>query len=304
MRLLKRFLLIILITVGIVGGIYAVYRFILPDTFTHSIEETIAGMKDELGIYQDSGISGKEYEFDEVYYPYYSFLSDEAKLLYKQVYANAWNMETSFIPTVEVTVEEVSNVVNAVYHDHPELFWMESGYTYKFTEDDICVHIMLNFNETADDIENTKKAFEARANEILNGAAALDSDYEKEKYVYKMLIDKVEYDEEAELHQSPYSAMVYGKTVCAGYARAFQYLMLELGVPTFYCTGQSKGHAWNIVRLESGYYNVDVSMADVKQSPEKYFNRTDEDLENTHQRSGYSTILPQCRTKKYSGMDK
>ena len=47
--------------------------------------------------------------------------------------------------------------------------------------------------------------------------------------------------------------------MCAGYARAFQYIMTNLEIPTFYVTGYSNGeHAWNIVNLSDGCYNVDL----------------------------------------------
>lgn len=302
MKLIKGMLKTALVIGIVVSGLYAVYHYILPLNWIQYIEGTLANVKNDMGIYEDSGITGEEYTFDTTYYPYYGYLSDDAKVLYKQIYANALALETSFVPITSLTISEVINVINAVYHDHPELFWMESGYTYKYTEDNICVHVNLNFNETANHIEKAKEQFEGKANEIIEGASALVEDYEKEKYVYLALIDRVEYDENAEIHQSPYSALVYGKSVCAGYARAFQYIMLELGVPTYYCTGETQGHAWNIVKLDGGYYNVDVSRADTKLSPEQYFNRTDEELRGTHKRSGYSTILPKCRAKTYEGM--
>ena len=303
MRLLKGLVKTLIVLAVVVGSLFAIYRYVIPQEVTQQIKNAFMNVKNEIGFYEDSGITGEEYTFDTTYYPYYGYLSDDAKTLYKQIYANALALETSFVPVVPITVSEVVNVINAVYHDHPELFWMESGYTYKYTEDNICVHVNLNFNETANNIEEAKTQFEERANAIIDVASALGSDYEKEKYVYKALMECVEYDENAELHQSPYSAMVYGKSVCAGYARAFQYIMLELGVPTYYCTGESQGHAWNIVKLDGGYYNVDVSRGDTKSSPERYFNRTDEDLKGTHKRSGYSTILPKCRAKTYEGME-
>ena len=303
MRLLKGLFKTLIVLAVVVGSLFAIYRYVIPQEVTQQIKNAFMNVKNEMGFYEDSGITGEEYTFDTTYYPYYGYLSDGAKTLYKQIYANALALETSFVPVVPITVSEVVNVINAVYHDHPELFWMESGYTYKYTEDNICVHVNLNFNETANNIEEAKAQFEERANAFIDVASALGSDYEKEKYVYKALMECVEYDENAELHQSPYSAMVYGKSVCAGYARAFQYIMLELGVPTYYCTGESQGHAWNIVKLDDGYYNVDVSRADTKSSPERYFNRTDEDLRGTHKRSGYSTILPKCRAKTYEGME-
>jgi transglutaminase/protease-like cytokinesis protein 3 len=302
-RLLKGLFKTLIVLAVVVGSLFAIYRYVIPQEVTQQIKNAFMNVKNDMGFYEDSGITGEEYTFDTTYYPYYGYLSDDAKTLYKQIYANALALETSFVPVVPITVSEVVNVINAVYHDHPELFWMESGYTYKYTEDNICVHVNLNFNETANNIEEAKTQFEERANAIIDVASALGSDYEKEKYVYKALMECVEYDENAELHQSPYSAMVYGKSVCAGYARAFQYIMLELGVPTYYCTGESQGHAWNIIKLDGGYYNVDVSRADTKSSPERYFNRTDEDLRGTHKRSGYSTILPKCRAKTYEGME-
>lgn len=302
-KLLKGMFKTLVVLAVVVGSFFLLYRYVIPQEVFQQVKSAFTNVKNDIGFYEDSGITGDEYTFDTTYYPYYGYLSDDAKTLYKQIYANALQMKKSFVPVVKITVGEVVNVINAVYHDHPELFWMESGYTYKYTEDNICVHVTLNFNETANNIEEAKSQFEAKANAIIDGASALVTDYEKEKYVYKALLDCVEYDENAELHQSPYSALVYAKSVCAGYARAFQYIMLELGVPTYYCTGETQGHAWNIIKLDGGYYNVDVSRADTKSSPERYFNRTDEDLRGTHKRSGYSTILPKCRAKTYEGME-
>ena len=270
---------------AIVGVVcYLVYAFVIP-------EEWINKIKEKMGAYEDSGITGEDCEIDEEFYPYYGYLSEDCQKLYKQIYANALALETAFVPVVGVSTNEVANVVNAVYHDHPELFWLDSGYEYKYVEDNICVHIVLKFNETADGIEESKKLFEEASQEIIVGASVLGNDYEKEKYVYDELLKRVDYDETAKLHQSPYSALVYGKTVCAGYARAFQYIMIELGVPTYYCTGEVEGHAWNIVKLDGGYYNVDLSR--------DCFNKTDEDVKGSHKRSGYSALLPKCRSKKY-----
>ena len=59
---------------------------------------------------------------------------------------------------------------------------------------------------------------------------------EKEKYVHDTLIEMNKYDENEKLNQSAYSALVKGKTVCAGYSRAFMYIMNKLGIRTYYIT--------------------------------------------------------------------
>lgn len=255
--------------------------------------------KEALGVLEDSKITGENETFDTDFYPYYQSLSTEGQSLYAQVYANARAGKTTFAPVVDVSIAEVENVVKLVYYDHPELFWMDSGYSYKYNEKEICVQITLKFNETANDLDGAKKKFDEAAGKIIEEAKGLSSDYEKERHVYMSIIQMTEYDSNASMHQSPYSALVNGESVCAGYARAFQYIMIELGIPTYYCAGMVDGHAWNIVKLENGYYNVDLTMADKDGMYDTFLNRTDDSLGYSHRRSGYSVLLPKCTAKKY-----
>lgn len=293
MKIFKKIGLVLLV-IGIIGiGSYIIWDFVLPDNWFQKIKQVAEETR-------DSGITGEEYtEFDRNYYPYYGFLSKEGRKLYGQVYANALAKESKFVPIVKITVSEVENVIKAVFHDHPELFWMDGGFGYKFSEDKICTHITLQFNDIIHDIESAEKEFHKKANEIIEYASQMGDDYSKEYHVYHKILQIAEYDEDAELNQSPYSALVNGKSVCAGYARAFQYIMIELGIPTYYCTGKSEGHAWNIVKLEDGYYNVDLTWDDERGTEMTYFNRTDASLGRSHNRSGYSVLLPKCTATKY-----
>lgn len=159
-----------------------------------------------------------------------------------------------------MSASDVKTAFEAVIGDHPEMFWLETGYSSKYLTNGQCVEIDLKYNSTADDLESAKQRFDAAAQNLITGAASLDSNYEKEKYVHDALASAVTYDLTADMNQSAYSALVNGKSVCAGYARAYQYLLQQLGIPCYYCTGYSGGdHAWNIVKLEDGYYNVDVT---------------------------------------------
>lgn len=104
------------------------------------------------------------------------------------------------------------------------------------------------------------------------------------------------------MNQSAYSALVQGRSVCAGYARAYQYLMQQLGIPCYYCTGYAgENHAWNIVRLDGVYYNVDVTWDDTEPATYDYFNKSDRQYASTHMRTGLSVYLPACVTDDESG---
>ena len=260
----------------------------------------------EVNSLDDSGITGDNVTIDAVMYPYYTFLTSDEQTIYRQIYANAEKLETTFVPSVSVHKDNLQNIVEAVYNDHPEIFWFDTSYGYRYTEDGNIVQIILKFNETINNINEAKALFEGRANNIINMAKELNTNYEKEKYVHDAIINFAFYDINASLNQSAYSALVNGETVCAGYARSFQYIMIELGIPTYYVVGTANGpHAWNIVTLEDGYYNVDLTWDDTKTSDYDYFNLTDEKLSN-HTRSEISNKLPKCTstTYEYGYLDK
>lgn len=175
----------------------------------------------------DTGNTGDGLEFDPLYYPYYAMLNEKGQHLYRQIYANAGELYPAFAPVETVTAGELKNIFAAVYNDHPELFWMETAYAGKFIRNGVCVEIDLKFNRTAQDIQNAQALFDENAGQILSAAQNFAGDYEKEKFVHDALIGKTSYQLGAEMNQSAYSALVNGQTVCAGYARAFQYLMQD-----------------------------------------------------------------------------
>ena len=106
------------------------------------------------------------------------------------------------------------------------------------------------------------------------------------------------------MNQSAYSALVNDSTVCAGYARAFQYLMQQLGVPCYYCTGYAgENHAWNIIKLNDGFYNVDTTWDDTGSGTYDYFNKTDSDYASSHIRKELSVYLPPCNGQAYRNLE-
>ena len=286
MKMVSRLFAILFILCVLIVGIYLTFPGVFPQSFTDQVESIVdtgtqayeelastgsdpsvevlpSGMLEELhrngeligeeasGCLEDSGITGDGYTFDPIYYPYYGFLTDTEKAFYVQIYANVMQMQTTFVPTAVITAESAEKTITALLYDHPELFWLESGYQYRYTSDGICVQIIMQFNDAADSIESKKQLFECSAAYIIEEAQKLATDYEKEKYVHDTLISSISYNVDAPLNQSAYSALVNGETVCAGYSKAFQYIMTKLGIPTYFCVGYSEGdHAWNIVIAE------------------------------------------------------
>ena len=237
----------------------------------------------------------EDYDFDTNYYPYYGILDDRYKPLYRQIYVNAINTNSTFKPCIDIYKEELGIVVEAVLYDHPELFFLDNNYSYKYNNSGKCTQIILKYNSTINNLEYNKALFDEVTNEIINEANKYNTDYEKELYVHDKLVSMLHYDSRASMNQTAYSALVNHNSVCAGYAHAFQYILIKLGIPCFYVTGDSTGdHAWNIVYIDGNYYNVDVTWDNTLNSRYAYFNKSDIEFSDTHTRGNLSSYLPTC----------
>ncbi|HRL56640.1 MAG TPA: transglutaminase domain-containing protein [Lachnospira sp.] len=161
---------------------------------------------------------------------------------------------------------------------------------------------MLKYNETAQTLQSARQKFLNAAAKVINGASSLTTDLDKEQYVYKALQNMCVYDENSDMNQSAYSVLINGSSVCAGYSRAFQYIMQQLNIPCYFCTGYANGgyHAWNIVYIDGKYYNVDLSwddsLGDVSNTYSfAYFNLSDKAISVDHTRRELSVNLPECK---------
>lgn len=115
------------------------------------------------------------------------------------------------------------------------------------------------------------------------------SDYQKAKLAHDYLIERADYfegiykaDEDgvpAGTYREAYSALIKGSTVCQGYANAFEVLMKIMGVESVYMAGVAKGessdgseggHAWNAVKTEAGWMQVDVTWDDMGGAKKSY----------------------------------
>lgn len=259
---------------------------------------------DEIAKELSKGETGSSLTFDSDLYPYYAIINETQRALYRQIYANANAQNRHFAPVEDVTANDLKNAFTSVVNDHPELFWVDTAYKYQYTPRGSVADITLVFNITANNLDSAKAEFEAAAKRITDETYGSYTDYEKERIVHDALIDRVKYDANAPMNQSAYSALVYGRAVCSGYARALQYVLQQLDIPCYYVTGYAgENHAWNIVKLSDGYYNVDSTWDDTDPNTYDYFNRSDAEYASDHVRRDLSIYLPACEGNRYSGLE-
>lgn len=252
--------------------------------------------------------------FDPSYYPYFKMLNRNAQDAYSMIYDGLSSGQTNIRLAGGMSSQDVKDAFNMVLLDHPELFWVRTDFNYSYVEVTGAVTSaqfnFYDFASTPEALSRAKAEFDKAAGEILKGARKYDTAVEKELFIHDALNSTAEFEVNAKYSQSAYSALVMHSSVCAGYARAFQYLMQKSGIPCYYCMGTADGdavaatggsetsHSWNIVRTGYTYCNVDCMWDDsVSRAYGKnqypFFNLTDKDF-LYHTRTGQSVNLPRC----------
>ena len=202
---------------------------------------------------------------------YYEQLSAKEKLIYQEIYQGIQNRDNS-ICIHDILPDKANQILQNIMYDFPEIFWIDGSssstqYGETFWELGYTV-IEPVYTATQEERARKNAEIDNKTAEILASVPSEISEYEKVKYIYEYLIRHVEYVENAKDNQNIYSALVNGESVCAGYAKANQYLMNKLGIYCTYVTGTAQNengiepHAWNIVCLDGKYYYVDVTWAD------------------------------------------
>lgn len=236
----------------------------------------------------------------------YLLLGDEERKVYEEVLsAILGHEEKAEVSTLDS--DALERAYKAVCADYGGLFWV-SGYVYtQYTKGGELAKMDFTPKYTMDEDERQKlqQQVDASVEELLGGISVTDSDYEKAKYVFEILVQNVDYDASVENNQNIISAFLSRATVCQGYACATQYLLKELGILSVIVTGSANGesHAWNLVRLDGDYYHMDVTWGnsrylDHSSQVEKYVNYnymavTSEEISRTHILDN-SFSLPEC----------
>ncbi len=186
-------------------------------------------------------------------------------------------------------LDETSSPIEGDYIFH-QYGGYEMHYSYQKQDADYLYEIeiipdyyttLIQEQEVSDKIQEILKNFDFRKN---------TSDYEKIRKIYDYVYNTVDYDlihkknEHYHLKSTAYGALIYHHAVCQGYAVLMYRLLRESGIDTRIITGTAEMtdgtaefHAWNIVRIEDKYYNLDATWNKQMQT-EDYFLKSDENF--------------------------
>ena len=265
---------------------------------------------------------------------YYNQLDTYGKTIYSRLYSNLDNLKSGdYTVDFGVTFNELlqkeegdmilTNAfqlsINALLLDHPEIFYLDVTKMFMFTESTTTIrgttykisigpdsgisYLTEGFNSKADIL-----IAEDNLNTVLYAIkSSLNGDiYEQIKQVHNYLIDNTNYDQENEsdISHGIYGALINKVAVCDGYAKAFKYVLDQLGISCVEICGTAQNssgyiesHAWNDVLINGNWYAIDVTWDDPiiiggngKLSNElrySYFLKGSDEFFSSHTEDGY-----------------
>lgn len=196
------------------------------------------------------------------------------------------------------TEDELVTLVDTYRRDHPEHFWIDNYFNMMYYIPGQYVAVVLYTTMSGADRTRAITQVESAADAILSGIHPNMTDYEKELYIHDALAEHITYQSNTYAHDI-YGAMVLGAAVCEGYAKAFQYMLRQVGIQSYIAAGDGGGpHAWNYVRLGDQYYLTDLTWNDQGDNIyHAYFNVTDAMLAEDHTTYGEIYALPVCNSR-------
>ena len=246
---------------------------------------------------------------------YFNQVPSSLNEIYRELYDRIKNYEDSAELYASVSTDDFWTAYYAVLADHPEFFWVGSSAQVK--ESAISGKVIsyeLSTTVEAESRDYLRSRLEEAADECIAGIPSDASDYQKIKAVYEYLINTTDYDSGSPDNQNIQSALLNHRSVCAGYSRAFQYILHRMGMFCTYVTGNTADggdHGWNIVRINGNYYHVDVTwgdpvfvnqMEDISSSSAMNYNYlccTDGEIYQTHIPKT-QVALPECTDDSYN----
>lgn len=260
-------------------------------SFAATAESKQSKKEVQIADHQDSSHASVQWCY------HYQQLDEEQKQNYQRLYEGIASHEEEII-LENADENDAKQLYHSVLDDHPQLFYVQSQFKYGIYADHT-LHFYPAYDYDEQESSRIMAEIDESCEQILAAAPSGSSDEEMAAYLYQYVIEHVEY-ESNERDQQMDSFFLQGKSVCAGYSKAYQYLMEKAGIP---CTtlsghllaatgsGQNKdsSHAWNMIKMEDDWFYVDATSGDVVQyGPHtcyQFFLMSSQEIEQLYQSS-------------------
>lgn len=197
--------------------------------------------------------SGFEDEFFEMYF------SDEEKQAYSAICEGIARKSEFIELPCPISDESYEKIYLYIEKQRPDFFYIAKEYYIS----ERLENIRMIYRDNIDFLYNQIDVLDAEKDKILRNTRN-SGDFEKVLYFHDYISQNCTYNRDGSDNDTAYGCLVEKQANCSGYAKAFKYLCDSAEIPCILVLGMGKdeSHAWNQVKINGKWYNIDVTWDD------------------------------------------
>lgn len=213
---------------------------------------------------------------------YYQFLSSPERKIYNDIVKGIEKHKKSIF--LLGSVKQVEKVLDFVYYDCPEFFYVDTTKT-TFRTSGLTTTVQIGYHKDLEETKEIEQKLEIISRQFLNQVQKKKLDNLKlVRYVHNFIIENVEYASEQRDLQQVYGdvssingVFLNHKALCKGIALAAKWLLDKGGIvsaviegrmidqktprlPHYTGTHEETNHIWNLVCINDKWHFMDVTM--------------------------------------------
>lgn len=176
------------------------------------------------------------------------------------------NMEESIdLSALSPTREEVRDAMVSILYSSPEFFYLSSAYSLSLSGDAVQA-VIPGYTVAKDAVAPMRAEYLAVLDEIVAGAPADGTDFDKLLYLHDYFVANYTYDHSLTIRDA-HTFFTQKTGVCQAYMLGLIAAAEALGIESLPVTSDAMKHAWNLVKLDGAWYHVDITWDDSSSLP-------------------------------------
>lgn len=251
-----------------------------------------------------------------VIYNEYVHLSQTDRNIYQDMYKKLMTFNTT-VSFTGIDFNRCYSIYKKVLHDHPEIFWLQPSAKGRTMSSGVLstVYFTPKFHDgiSVTQIPLMKQQLDKAVSSIAGGALRYRDEFSKALYIHDHIVDNTRYTLGKNCFNA-YGCLVMRQAVCAGYAAAFQLLLMKLSMTCGRVSGYKlvsastqTDHEWNYLMIDNEYYFADVTWDDPVSEGKNtdiktrnYFCLSYKELSLTHCIDRNEGFVPECVSDRYN----
>ncbi len=169
------------------------------------------------------------------------------------------------VSAYSLTADELREVISDLLETKPDLFYVSNEYSYNYKDEDDgrkIISFTPTYTLSGAELTSAKAVVQDLIDDIVAGASSNMSTVEKLLVIHDYLLLHFSYDTTVE-NRDLYSLATEGSGTCVAYSLAVKAACDELGIECDFAGSDTMNHEWNVVKIGSYWYHMDVSWDDV-----------------------------------------